>query len=331
MKYENDNLHYKELEKKMDNNDFNSIEKINLYFSLAKANEDVGKIEESFKFLKIGNTLSKTLNKYNLDKDRKLFENIKKVFKGIDIRSFHNSEPNKIIFVLGMPRSGTSLIEQIISAHDDVIGGGEMPILPHIIKKNFLESNLLKDNAVIKIINDFHKRQNISNQYKDYINYFDIGEKYIVDKSLLNFFWIGFIKMLFPNAKIIHCFREPKNNCLSMYKNLFEESLKFTYNEDDLVGFYKMYEDLMKFWQFDKNINLINVSYESLIANSEIEIKRIVKECGLNWDEKCLFHYKNKNPIKTMSTAQARKPMYKTSISSFDKYKIFLNKIDKSF
>ena len=331
MKYKNDNSHYKELVKKMDNNDFNSIEKINLYFSLAKANEDVGKIEESFKFLKIGNALSKTLNKYNLDKDKKLFENIKRVFKDIDIQSFHNSEPNKIIFVLGMPRSGTSLIEQIISAHDNVIGGGEMPILPSIIKKNFFEDNLLKDNHVIKIINDTHEKQNISNPYKNYINYFDIGEKYIVDKSLLNFFWIGFIKILFPNAKIIHCFREPKNNCLSMYKNLFEESLKFTYNEDDLIGFYKMYQDLMKFWQFDKNINLINVNYESLIVNSEIEIKRIIKECGLNWDEKCLFHYKNKNPIKTMSTAQARKPMYKTSISSFDKYKIFLNKIDNSF
>ena len=91
-----------------------------------------------------------------------------------------------------------------------------------------------------------------------------------------------------------------------------------------------MYQDLMKFWQFEKNIDLINVSYESLITDSENEIKKIIKECGLNWNDKCLLHHKNKNPIKTMSTSQARQPIYKTSINSFSKYKILLNKIDNS-
>lgn len=331
MKYEKDNWHFNSMIKKIENNNLDKMEKINLCFSLAKANEDLGKTEDSFKFLKIGNDLNKSLNKYNLGDDKKLFENIKNVFKNIDINLFESGETNKIIFVLGMPRSGTSLVEQIISSHSEVIGGGEMPILPNIIKKNFLENNLLKDNTVIEFIKDSYQRQNISNQYINYINYFDIGEKYVVDKSLLNFYWVGFIKIFFPNAKIIHCFREAKNNCLSIYKNLFEESLKFSYNEDDLIGFYKMYQDLMNFWQHEKKINLINVSYESLITNRETEIKRIVKECGLTWDEKCLFHHKNLNPIKTMSTTQARQPIYKTSISNFDNYKIFLEKIDNSF
>ena len=107
--------------------------------------------------------------------------------------------------------------------------------------------------------------------------------------------------------------------------------MKFSYDEDDLIEFYKMYQDLMKFWRLEKGINFIDVSYEELIENNETEIKRIIEECELKWDEKCLFHFENKNPIKTMSTAQARKPIYKSSINSFDKYKIFLNKIDKSF
>tara|TARA_B100001057_G_scaffold469388_1_gene529679 strand:+ start:3627 stop:5177 length:1551 start_codon:yes stop_codon:yes gene_type:complete len=330
MKYKSDSSHYKDLVKKIEDKSFDNIEKINLCFSLAKAYEDMNKTDESFKFLKIGNTLSKKINKYELNKDKKLFQNIKKVFKDIDIQSFHNNKPSKIIFVLGMPRSGTTLVEQIISSHDDVIGGGEMPILPNIMKKNFLEDNLLNETTVNRIINSTYEKQNISKQYQNYINYFNIGQKYILDKSLLNFFWIGFIKILFPNAKVVHCFREPKNNCLSMYKNLFEESLKFSYDEDDLIGFYKMYQDLMKFWQFEKKVNLINVSYESLIANNESEIKRIIKECELNWSEKCLFHYKNNNPIKTMSTAQARKPFYNSSVNNFDRYKIFLNKINDS-
>ena len=331
MKYGKNNWHYKELMKKIESNDFNNLEKINLYFCLGKANEDLNKIEDSFKFFEIGNNMCKNFNNYELGKDKNLFENIKKIFKNIDVNSFQNNNANKIIFVLGMPRSGTSLVEQIVSAHQNVIGGGEMPILPNIIRKTFFKNNSLNHDSIFEIINDTSKRQKVSGKYKDYIEYFNIGEKYIVDKSLLNFFWIGFIKMLFPNAKIIHCFREPKNNCLSIYKNLFEESLKFSYDENDLIKFYKMYQDLMKFWRLEKGVNFVDVSYEKLIENNEIEIKRIIKECELTWDEKCLFHFENKNPIKTMSTAQARKPIYKSSINNFDKYKIFLNQIDKSF
>ena len=194
-----------------------------------------------------------------------------------------------------------------------------------------MEDNILQNNNIMKVLNESIEIKNISNEYKNYIDYFDIGKKFIVDKSPLNFFWIGFIKIFFPNAKIIHCHRDPKNNCLSIYKTLFEKSLKFSYDEDDLIKFYKMYQDLMKFWQSEKKINFIDVNYESLIKNNQNEIKRIIKECELDWDEECLFYYKNKNPIKTMSTAQARKPVYRTSISSFDKYKIFLKKIDSNF
>ena len=331
MKYDINNWHYKELVKNVEKENYNDLEKVNLYFSLAKAKEDLNEIEDSFKFLKKGNTLNNNINKYDLNADKKLFKNIKEIFKDINFNSFRDNSDNKIIFILGMPRSGTSLIEQIISAHDDVIGGGEMPILPNIIKKNFLKDNLLEKETINKIINNSQERQNISNLYYNYINYFDINQKHIVDKSLLNFLWIGFIKILLPNAKIIHCLREPKNNCLSIYKNLFEESLKFSYDEDNLIEFYKIYQDLMHYWQFEKNISLINVSYEKLISDNENEIKRIIKECNLNWNEKCLFHHKNKNPIKTMSTAQARKPVYKSSINNFDKYKNFLSKINNSF
>lgn len=329
--YKNNKWHYENLITKSKNNNLNNDEKINIYFSLAKASEDLNNIKESFKFLKKGNELHKIINKYEIDKDELLVENIKKVFKKININSFANGEPNKIIFILGMPRSGTSLLEQILSSHDQIIGGGEMPILPFLIKKNFLKGGLIKNKILLNNHEWIANKLEIKDEYIKYINNFNIDKKYIIDKSPLNFFWIGFIKMLFPGAKIIHCTREPKDNCLSMFKNHFENNLYFTYDEDDLIRFYKIYEELMKFWQFEKEINLINVSYESLVNNSEIEIKRILMECSLNWDEKCLFHHKNQNPIKTMSTAQARLPFYKTSLNSFSKYKNFLAKIDTSF
>ena len=116
-----------------------------------------------------------------------------------------------------------------------------------------------------------------------------------------------------------------------MYKNLFEASLGFTYNEKDLVKFYKSYQDLLNFWQSKDGVDLINVSYEELIENNESEIKRIINSCKLDWEENCLHYYKNKNPIKTMSTAQARKPIYKSSVNAFEKFKFFLEDINKEF
>ena len=331
IKYSNNNWHYRDLLKKKNDKNLKNEEKINLYFSLAKANEDFNKIKESSEFLKLGCSLAKETNKYDINKDKKLFKNIKTIFKDVDIQSFQDSEPCKIIFILGMPRSGTSLLEQILSSHDNIVGGGEMPVVQYLIKNNFLENDLIKDNIFEDSKKFSIEKLNFVNQFMEYIEYFNVGKSYIVDKSLLNFLWIGFIKIFFPNSKIIHCLREPKNNCFSIYKNLFENNLNFSYDEKDLIEFYKMYQDLMKFWQNDKKIQLINVTYETLINNPENEIRRIIKECNLNWDEKCLFHYNNKSPIKTMSTSQARKPIYNTSLNSFDKYKMFFEKIKDSF
>ena len=195
----------------------------------------------------------------------------------------------------------------------------------------FIDNEEISRNKSIELTETPSKILTIANEYLDFVNYFDGGDKIIIDKAPLNFRWIGFIKILFPNAKIVHCYRDPKNNCLSMYKNLFEASLEFTYNEEDLIKFYKAYQDLLNFWQFKDSTNLINVSYEELIANSESEIRRIIKDCGLSWEENCLLYYKNKNPIKTMSTAQARKPIYKSSVKAFDKFKSYLKNIEKSF
>lgn len=328
--YKNDNWHYNDLLKKTNNKDLENDEKINLYFSLAKASEDLNKTEETFEFLKIGCSLAKKINKYDINKDKELFQNIKKNFKDINIQSFQDDKPCKIIFILGMPRSGTSLLEQILSSHNDVIGGGEMPILQYLLKKDYLNDNLIKENIFKDSVKFNDERLNFVKQYMEYIEYFGIGKNYIVDKSLLNFFWIGFIKIFFPNSKIIHCSRDPKNNCFSIYKNHFENNLHFSYDENDLVEFYKMYQNLMNFWKNEKKIHLIDITYEALVNDPENEIKRLIKECGLNWDAKCLSHYNSKNPIKTMSTSQARKPIYNTSLNNFDKYKIFLRKISDS-
>ena len=223
-----------------------------------------------------------------------------------------------------MPRSGTSLVEQIISSHREVFGGGELPILPNIIKNTFINNEKSLKNEFSDLINDYSIISNSRINYLNFIKNFKSSKKYITDKAPLNFRWIGFINLLFPQSKIIHCVRDPKNNCLSMYKNLFEGGLNFTYSQEDLVEYYKYYNDLMNFWNSKFPDKIFNIKYEDLIKNHEKEIRKMIKFCNLEWDDNCLSFHKNKSPIKTMSTSQARKPLYKSSLNAFDKFKDYL-------
>ncbi len=329
MKYVENDSHYLKLKEKIKTLNNKSFEKVDICFSLAKAEEDLGNIEQSVKFLLQGNQLKKELIKYNVNKEINLLNNIKEKFKKYKYEKLTLTGSEKPIFVLGMPRSGTSLVEQIITSHSDVFGGGELPILSNIIKFNFIKNeNLLIDDFDQKI-NDPLIVNKLKEDYLKYIKGFNYSENFITDKSPLNFRWIGFIKILFPNAKIIHCTRDPKNNCLSMFKNLFEGGLNFTYDQNDLVDYYNAYLDLMNYWKSIFSNSIYDVNYENLVSSNEKVIKEIIEFCQLNWEKDCLNYHKNKTPIKTMSTAQARKPIYKTSLNQFEKYKVYLNILDK--
>lgn len=328
MKYEKVNDHYENIKNKIKDNKLSNNDKIELYFAIAKADEDLGNIKEASENIILGNNLKKKIINYDIKKDLELFEVIKEIFKDISFKYKEKNEIDNPIFILGMPRSGTSLVEQIISSHSEVFGAGELPILSNIIKENFIIQNVLSKDNLEKVVNDQQKIITLSNKYKNFINNFDIKEKFITDKAPLNFRWIGFIKILFPNSKIIHCTRDPQNNCLSMYKNLFEGGLNFTYDQSDLVKYYKAYQDLMNFWKSLFKDSIYEIQYENLINNNSSEIKNIIKYCNLKWEENCLSFYKNTTPIKTMSTAQARKPIYKTSIKAFDKFKDYFTYLD---
>ncbi len=328
--YKNDNEHYTNMKKKLINFKSKSFEKIDLCFALAKAEEDIGNIKAASEYLIEGNRIKKNLIGYEVNSEISLINDIKIKFKQTDNQKIINEEKESIIFILGMPRSGTSLVEQIITSHSKVFGCGELPILSNIIRKKFIKNNNLIIDNLNEIIKDPLIISNLRKEYLDFINNFNHDQKIVTDKAPLNFRWIGFIRILFPNAKIIHCIREPKNNCLSMFKNLFEGGLNFTYDQEDLVKFYKSYLELMNFWKSRYSSNIMDVNYESLISNNRETIEKIVKFCDLEWEERCLEFYKNKTPIKTMSTAQARKPIYKTSLKNFEKYKNYLKILEES-
>ena len=262
---------------------------------------------------------------YSIKEEIKLFDKIKETFSKTDFNRYPKFENNnkKLIFIVGLPRSGTTLTHQIIASHSEVYGAGEVVILDQFMKKNIFNKDLTK------IFNQYSENNkiNINKIAKEYfskIEYLKTNKNIILDKNPLNFQWIGFIKILFPKAKIIHCNRNLKETALSIYKNAFEiNSIIWSNRENDLLEYIKIYLDLMKFWE-EKIPNFIyNLNYQELVKNKEQEIKKLINFCELNWENDCLKFNEKAATIKTVSITQARKPIYKDSLKgsrNFEKY-----------
>ena len=324
--YKNDNDHLIVMENLIKDKTLKSEQLVDLSFGLGKAYEDIGNYEKSFENLEKGNKLKKTKNNYKIDNQVKLFESITKTFDDLDLESLKQTSKNKsIIFICGMPRSGTTLIEQIIAAHPQVNGAGELIYLQNSIEQNFIEDFKLNKQ---KIINEASSNNNIiERKYFELLDFHKFNSKLITDKAPQNFRWIGFIKIFFPNSKIIHCNRNAKDNCLSLFKNNFASShMDWTYDQKDIAEYYNLYYDLMKFWNKKLPNDIYNANYERIVQNKEIEIKKLIEFCGLKWDSACLNHHKHiKTPISTVSVVQARKPIYSSSLNSNNKYSKYLN------
>ena len=231
----------------------------------------------------------------------------------------------KIIFIVGLPRSGTSLVEQIISTHSKVYGCGELDYMTKIINENLYNDNIF-DASKLQNLSDL-QIENLGRKYIDFIEKFSPNSLIFTDKAPLNFIWIGVIKILIPNSKIVHCVRDPKDNILSLYKNDFDDRLNFTYNFNDLYEFYNEYFELMKCWKNKFSDQIYDVIYGKLVKDPENEIRNLLNFCDLEFEKECLNFHKTKRLIKTVSSSQARQPMYDSSLSAYKNYEIYMNDI----
>ena len=331
LNYKNDFSHLKDMEKILSHKDFEKVppeNKVNLYFALGKAYEDLKEYDKSFDFLEKANSIFKNLIKYNFNEDEKIFNNIIKAFNEINFNKFKKKIPNKqIIFICGMPRSGTTLLEQIISAHKKVTGAGELPYIQSIIKDNFINNLIINKQ---KIIDESINEENfVAEKYLSYLEFYNYETNIIIDKAPQNFMWIGFVKIFFPNCKIIHCTRNAKDVCLSIYKNQFpSDEMRWSYSDLDIAKYYKLYFKIMKFWKLKLDEFIYDVNYEKIVENPEEEAKKVIKFCGLEWDPNCIDFNKNKKtPIKTVSATQARKSIYRSSINSNESYNKYLKEM----
>jgi len=290
---------------------------------LSKSYSDINDYKKSSEYFKIANMLQYTLMKnYDFDKEMEVFEIIKEKFKNYKFKSTKSNKFPSKIFIVGLPRSGTTLTHQIISSHSKVYGAGELPIINKIFNDkirdnkfltNFFENSSLSEKLI----------QDLSEELEKFFQKY--SKDVILDKAPLNFIWVGFIKILFPDAKVIHCKRNLKDTALSIYKNCFDgQSIPWSYNENTLVKFINAYQDLMEFWNQKLPDYIYNLDYETLISDQVNETKKIIEYCNLDWEENCINYTKNKAAIKTVSISQARKPIYSSSKNLSEKYLDYL-------
>mgnify|MGYP006146691763 FL=1 len=310
--YNKDDDHFIKMKNKLNDLNINQFNKIYLNFAIAKAYKDMGENRKFIEHIITGNALKKKISNYDIKKDINLLNNIKLVFKNIDYSKVQLSNNNKkIIFVVGMPRSGTSLVEQILSSHSKIYGAGELPFLKQTILKKFNKEFFMHDS--------FSNLNEISKNYIENISFLSGTNEYILDKNPLNFIWIGFIKLLFPNAKIIHIKRNSKDTCFSCFKELFE-NLHFTHDQYDLSTFYNSYIDLMNFWNSSLKNYIHTVNYEDLVDSTKSNVIQMLKFCELDFEENCLNFKENKSAVRTISISQVRNPIYKSSVGSYKYY-----------
>jgi tetratricopeptide (TPR) repeat protein len=334
IKYTSKEKHIEQLQKIFSNEKLKKVDDMKyIAFALGKAFEDIKNYEKSFFYYEKGNDIFRKNINFSLKDEKNKFDTIKKAYnkKLLDKSSKLGFDSNIPIFIIGMPRSGTTLIEQILSSHPHVYGAEEVEFIPDLI--NFAFRN--KDPQLF-LNNDIDKDNSFLNELgKKYIN--SIREKSpkskkITDKLPINFLAVGFIKLILPKAKIIHCHRNPMDNIFSIFKNHFSGGkIDFAYNLNEITEYYSLYKNLMNHWKNIIPSFIHDIKYENLVSDPEKYTRSLVSFCDLSWSDKCLSFHKNKRLIKTASDTQARKKIYNTSINTWKNYKDYLKKYYKVY
>lgn len=319
--YNKEKAHQKIMIQKIENINISLNDQIILHFSIAKSYEDQGNFPKSIYHLNEGNKLkNNTYNNYNIKEDIDFFSKIINEFNIFKEKfKLDNSISNKkFIFIVGLPRSGTTLLHQILSKHPSVYGSGELVFFESPFK-DFINNKKIE-------VSFNHIKLSFLNKLSE----IGITEEIIAEKTPENFIWLGFLKFMFPNSKIIHSKRNLKETAFSIYKHLFaKNSYKWSYSKEHLIEFINQYVQIMNFWSQNFKDEIFNNEYHELINNPEKQTKKIFDFCELKWDKKFLDIQNSKNSIDTLSVFQARKPIYKSSLDFYKNYEEFTDLFDK--
>ncbi|MDC3145314.1 sulfotransferase [Candidatus Pelagibacter sp.] len=290
-------------------------------YALSKVYFDIENVDLGFKYLTKAKKLYLKKIDFSIEGEKNSFKKVKNYFslnkfKSIDFKDTHRVSP---IFIIGMPRSGTSLLEQIISTHSEVFGAGELRIMPRI----FYDTNWNEKTSPEELFR-FVRKEYLSN-----IEKINTSKKFIVDKMPFNFFAVGFILNSIPEAKIIHMSRNPMAVCWSNYKSNFFDNIGMDYAHklESIAEYYIIYNEMMNFWRDKYPMRLIEINYDKFVLDYETNSKSVIAEIGLNWENEILKFYKNKRVVETNSLLQVRDKVYQDSSQKWKKYEKYLTPV----
>jgi tetratricopeptide (TPR) repeat protein len=297
---------------------------IQLHFALGKAYDDLRQYEKAFHHLRQGNTLKRQQLRYDEAKMHSVFERVRSLFdRGLlQARSGAGCLSPVPVFVVGMPRSGTTLVEQILASHPAVYGAGEIQDFGRLLSQLVTTPAGVfeyPERAAALPAGDLHA---LGRRYFEGLRRRAAGAARIVDKMPSNFVYLGMIHLALPRARIIHIRRNPLDSCLSCYSRLFIEGLPYTYDLAELGRYYRLYAMLMAHWrEVLPPDRLIEVDYEAIIADVAAEARKIVEFCGLPWDDRCAAFHQTDRPVRTASVVQVRQPIYRSSEGRWRAYR----------
>ena len=292
-----------------------------LGFALGNYYENLKEYDKAFTFYFEANRLKRKAYQYSVQKEYDFFVRIKQVFSP-EFFATHETSGNQNktpIFIVGMPRSGTSLVEQILASHPLVFGAGELGILVNLTNRFCTGKEIAQfPECMLEINKDALER--MGKGYLAEIREFSEDAEYITDKMPNNFLRVGLIKTILPNAKVIHCVRNPMDTCLSIFKMDFTSPHGYAYDMVELGQYYNLYRNLMAHWEKVMPGFMNTIIYEDLVADQQRQTQSLLDFCGLPWDEACLAFYKTERRVSTASLAQIRQPIYKDSVELWKRY-----------
>jgi tetratricopeptide (TPR) repeat protein len=303
------------------------IEIKGLLFSLGRLYDEQGNYQCAFSVYKKANEMMP--NTFNAEMFAGQVDANIKYFTRDKLKEFAvaNNSSRRPVFIVGMPRSGTSLVEQVLASHPDVYGAGELDDIAELAVKTIFMSKV-EHNFPLSL--DFCSSESISILAKEYLNHLEKlspDAKRITDKIPGNYLYLGFIQLLFPHARVIHCERDPVDTCLSCYFQNFETGHVYSSELATLGEVYHYYKKIMGHWDNVLGLPVYKVKYEDMVGNFESIAREIVDFCGIEWDMQCLEFYKSSRLLNTASYNQVRQPVYKRSVHRWKYYAEYLDEL----
>ncbi len=286
-----------------------------LAHALGKAMEDTGQTDQVFRYLDIANGITSKAYPYDPAQDAQTAQDTADRYLSLPALTTTPSDASKPtpIFVTGLPRSGTTLVEQIISSHSDVAGGGELGLFGPILQTALTEaSNPISLEKAVPQVGEAY-RAKLATRFP--------GARYVTDKSISSYASIGFIRYAVPDARIIVVRRDPADNALSIYKNMFRDGThRYATDLRTIAKFMRLFERQLAFWQEQTPDAFSEIKYEELIADPEPQSRALIANVGLEWQDACLSFYDNARRVDTLSTTQVRQPIYASSVGAWKRY-----------